>query len=418
MKCGLIGEKLSHSYSPQIHKSLVGDAYSYELCPICRDDVGFFVRSRQLDCFNVTIPYKQTVIPYLDLVSDEALRIGAVNTVFTDGLGRLVGANTDYYGFVKTVEGLGVDVKGKLALVLGSGGASLTAQIALADMGAEVAVISRGGENNYSNVYDRYSDSADIIVNCTPVGMYPNSGQSPIELSRFKGLRGVIDVIYNPSKTKLLYNAEQLGIPFINGLYMLVAQAKAASDLFLGNEPCKNTDDIDRVYSQMRSDSENVVLVGMPGSGKSSVGMLIAERLGREFIDTDELFVERAGMSIPEYFSKYGEEKFRRLESEICADVGCFGGKIIATGGGVVTRPQNKYSLRQNSTVVFIRRDLDILPTDGRPLSKGADLKQMFAKRLPLYLDFSDISVVNDSTPSAVADEILTQLQKIYSHQR
>jgi shikimate dehydrogenase len=357
-------------------------------------------------------------MPFLDEISDEARRIGSVNTITRTTTGGLRGDNTDYFGFSYMIRKGGIEIKDKNVIILGTGGASLTAFTVCSDLGAKsVTFVSRTGEVNYSNVYSVCADT-EVIINCTPVGMYPSNGQSPIELSRFKSLCGVIDVIYNPSKTKLLYDAQQLGIPSINGLYMLVAQAKVASDLFLGHKPCQNTNDIDRVYAQMRRNGENIVLVGMPGSGKSTVGKLLAALLDRDFVDTDELFVKRVGMSIPEYFSQYGEEKFRALESEICAEVGCLGGKVIATGGGVVTQARNRYPLRQNSTVVFIRRDIDILPTDGRPLSQSTDLEQMFEKRLPLYLDFSDIAVYNNTTPESVTDEILACLQKIYSYQR
>ncbi|MBE6693306.1 MAG: shikimate kinase [Ruminococcaceae bacterium] len=414
MKCGLIGERLSHSYSPEIHKELAGDIYTYGLYPIPPESLGKFVSSRQLDAMNVTIPYKKAIIPYLDDVSERALRIGAVNTVFTDAQGRLHGDNTDYYGFMKAVERLGVDVRGKKSLVLGSGGASLTAQAVLSDLGAHVVVISRNSEDNYSNVYTKHAD-AELIINCTPVGMYPNNGVSPVELERFSAVRGVMDMIYNPSKTKLIYDAEKFNIPALNGLYMLVAQAAAASEIFLGGVRKFTDADIERIERKIRRSSENIILVGMPGSGKTTVGEMLSKRLSREFIDTDEMIVRRAGMDIPTIFEKYGEEEFRLIEEAACADVGKMSGKIISTGGGAVTRPANRYSLRQNSIVVFIERELSLLPTSGRPLSEKSRLTEMLDTRFPLYLDFSDVRVKNDSAPEDTADKILQILDDAYS---
>ncbi|MBQ9161864.1 MAG: shikimate kinase [Clostridia bacterium] len=414
MKCGLIGERLAHSYSPEIHKELAGDVYTYELYPIPLESLGEFVASRQLDAMNVTIPYKKAIIPYLDHVSERALRIGAVNTVFTDAQGNLHGDNTDYYGFMKTLERLSVDVGGKKALVLGSGGASLTAQAVLSDLGADVVVISRNGEDNYSNVYIKHAD-AELIINCTPVGMYPNNGVSPIELERFSSVLGVMDMVYNPSKTKLIYDAEKLNIPVLNGLYMLVAQAAAASEIFLDGARKFTDADIERIERKIRRSSENIILVGMPGSGKTTVGEILSQRLSREFIDTDEMIVQRVGMDIPTIFEKHGEEKFRLIEEAVCADVGKMSGKIISTGGGAVTRPANRYSLRQNSVIVFLERELSLLPTDGRPLSEKSRLAKMLDIRLPMYLDFSDVRVNNDSAPEDTADKILQILDDVYN---
>lgn len=406
MKCGLIGESLLHSYSPQIHKSLVADEYSYELCQISRNELENFVTSRRLDAYNVTIPYKKAIIPYLDFVSDQALKIGAVNTVVTSPDGRLCGYNTDYFGFMKTVERLNVDLKGKKALVLGSGGASRTAQTVLSDLGADVTVISRSGNDNYKSVYDLHAD-ASFIVNCTPVGMYPNTGESPIDISRFPRLSGVVDMVYNPYKTKLIYDAESLGVPVQNGLLMLVSQAAAASELFLGGQRKLTDADIDRITNEIACSAKNIILVGMPGSGKSTVGKLVADKLSREFIDTDALIVQRSGMDIPSIFEKYGEEEFRRIETSVCADVGKLNGKVISTGGGVVTRAENRYSIKQNSTVFFVDRDLSALPTDDRPLSQKASLDEMLKARLPLYLDFSDYKIDNCGLPEEAADKII-----------
>ena len=353
MKCGLIGAKLSHSYSPEIHKALVGDLYSYELIEMPEEAVGAFVASQALDAYNVTIPYKKTVMPYLDIISERAKKIGAVNTVFKNADGKLCGDNTDYYGFSVMLDSLGVDVKAKKVLILGSGGASATAQAVLSDKGALYTVISRSGEDNYENIYERHAN-ASLIVNCSPVGMYPNTDACPVDLSKFPALEGVLDMIYNPARTRLIAAAEALGIPTINGLCMLVAQAKEACEKFCGGSITVDDSNISRICAQIAKRNKNIVLIGMPGSGKSTIGKLLAEQLGRRFIDTDEVIVERAGVSIPEIFARDGEESFRLLEEEVCADICKLSGCVIATGGGVVTREKNHLSLRQNSDVVFL----------------------------------------------------------------
>lgn len=403
IRCGLIGEKLSHSFSPQIHRYLAD--YSYKLFEMSESEIGDFLKSSQFDSVNVTIPYKKTVMPFLDKISDEAMRIGSVNTITRADNGDLVGHNTDYFGFSYLIRKSGIEIEGKNVLILGTGGASLTATTVSSDMGAKsITFVSRSGKTNYENVYKQCADT-EVVINCTPVGMYPNNLISPIDLTRFKDLCGVIDMIYNPAKTKLLLDAERLGIKYANGLSMLVAQAKRACELFLGEQI--DDSEIDRITSIIESETMNIILVGMPGCGKSAVAASLSELSGLELIDTDALIVERVGRSIPEIFATDGEEYFRRCESAIAAEVGKLNRKIIATGGGIVTREENLDALRQNGSIFFIERDLSLLSRDGRPLSKGADLEDMYRKRLPLYLNFADFTVDNSLSPSECAEAII-----------
>ena len=402
IRCGLIGEKLSHSFSPQIHSHLCD--YSYTLFEMSEGEVGDFVRSNKYDATNVTIPYKKTVMPFLDEISDEASRIGSVNTIIRTESGALRGENTDYFGFSYMLKRSGIEIDGKSVLILGTGGASLTARAVCADLGARsITFVSREGDINYGNVYDKCRDT-EVIINCTPVGMYPKNLVSPIELDRFPALLGVADMIYNPAKTKLLLDAERLGIKCINGLSMLVAQAKRACELFLG-ESIDNCE-IDKICSLIESETGNIILIGMPGCGKTTVAKALAKMTGRELIDTDELIVKSEGRSIPEIFASEGEEYFRACESRIATEVGKMSGKIISTGGGIVTRDVNLDPLVQNGAVFFIRRDLELLSRDGRPLSAGADLEEMYKKRLPLYLTFADYTVDNSTTVHVCAEAI------------
>jgi len=407
IKCGLIGEKLSHSFSPQIHRELAD--YSYSLFEMLESEVGEFLRSQKFDATNVTIPYKKTVMPFLDEISDEAQRIGSVNTITRTEKG-LRGDNTDYYGFSYMVKKSGIEIKNKKVLILGTGGASLTANTVCADMGAESIVhVSRTGEVNYENVYSLCAEY-QVIVNCTPVGMYPKNSLSPIVLERFKSCIGVIDMIYNPAKTQLLLDAERLNIPFVNGLSMLVAQAKRACELFLGESI--DDSEIDRITDKIASETGNVILVGMPGCGKTTVGRLLSEALGRELIDTDEMITAAFGRTPSEIINADGEENFRKIEHVEVANAGKMSGMVISTGGGVVTRRENFDVLRQNGTVVFINRATDTLDTFDRPLSQKNKLSDMYQKRLPLYREICDFEVSNDKTPEECAAIIIKKLEK------
>lgn len=406
MVYGLLGRTLRHSYSPQIH-ALLGD-YEYRLFEVEPQDLEAFLKKREFGGINVTIPYKKDVLPYLSGISDNAKRIGAVNTIIVKEDGGLYGDNTDYDGFLRLVQKSGFQVKGKKALVLGTGGASLPISAVLSDLGArEVVFISRSGENNYQNL-SRHAD-ADFIVNTTPVGMYPNNLKAPLSLSEFPNLSGVLDIVYNPQKTKLILDAERLGIPAYSGLLMLVAQGKRAAELFLGHDiPDSETD---RIFKKLSTEMQNIVLVGMPGCGKTTVGKALAEQLNRPFFDADEEILKRTGKSAEAWIEACGEAVFRQKETEVLESLCKQSGTVIATGGGAVTVPENADILRQNSIVFFLNRDIAALPTEGRPLSKATALTEMFKVRLPLYQSVCDKEIAADGSVQAVVRRILEDLQ-------
>lgn len=396
MRCGLLGKKLGHSYSPQIHSHL--GAYSYELFEKATEELCDFLLHGDFTGLNVTMPYKKDVIPYCDELSPRAALLGAVNTIIRRNDGKLIGHNTDYFGFQSMLKRTGLKVAGKKVLVLGSGGASATAVCVLRELKANVIVISRSGENNYENI-SAHKDAA-VIVNATPVGMYPNTGISPVDLAMFPELEGVLDIVYNPARTQLLLDAEKRGLITENGLWMLVAQAKESAEWFLGQGI--EDDAIQKIHTILQKQMENTILIGMPGCGKSTIGKQLALQLGKQFYDADAEIVLRAGISIPEIFAKYGENGFRELETAVLKDLGKCSGLVIATGGGCVTRSENYSLLHQNGTIIWIQRDLDSLPTDGRPLSSKDNLNAMYAIRKPLYTSFSDYSVENNGMISEV----------------
>ena len=400
MKCGLLGRKLGHSYSPQIHAFL--GSYSYELFEREPEDVEEFLRSGDFTAINVTIPYKKTVMPYCHLTAT-ARYMGSVNTIIRQPDGSLLGHNTDYFGFTSMVQRSGLDPRGKKCLVLGSGGASVTAVAVLKEMGAQVVVISRSGENNYNNLY-LHRDAA-IICNCTPVGMYPHNGTSPVNLDLFPNLDGVLDMIYNPARTQLLLDAARRNLVAVNGLWMLVAQAKEAAEWFLGRKLPDAL--IEEVYRKMQLQMENIILIGMPGCGKSTIGKLLADRTGKKFLDADQVLIDTFGKSIPEIFAEEGEVGFREKETQILSQLGKQSGLIIATGGGCVTRQANYPPLHQNSTILWLQRDLTKLPTDGRPLSQANSLADMYRVREPLYRSFADHRIDNNRDPETTADAIM-----------
>ena len=321
--------------------------------------------------------------------------------------GKIYGDNTDYYGFLKTVLKSGIALRQKKCLVLGDGGAAGAVRAVLSDLGArDIVTVSRRGENNYGNL-GLHAD-AEIIVNATPIGMYPGNGVSPVDLSLFPRLSGVFDLIFNPLRTKLLLDAERLSVPCAGGLYMLVAQAKKSSDLFLGAE--KDDAVIDEVYGALKREVGNVVLVGMPGCGKTTVGAILAGKLGKKLVDTDETIEKTAGQSIPAIFEKYGEDKFRELETDAAKAAGKLTSTVVTTGGGIVKRADNFDPLRQNGTVVYLTRKTENLAREGRPLSADADLEKMLAERAPLYEAISDFAVPNDGDPQKTADLIIEKL--------
>ena len=437
-KYGLIGKTLVHSYSKEIHEAL--GRYQYQLFSLTEDEMPDFINARDFRGLNVTIPYKKDVIPLCDEVTDLARGIGAVNTLFwKDSAGDqgnaecsgqagasgginpegkiLVGHNTDYEGFLYAASRAGIDFEGKGVLILGTGGTSLMARRAAADQNAaKIYIASRHPETDppsgseiqdagiLSTVsYDQLPEiaaSIDVIVNTTPVGTFPNNMQQVIRLKDFPGCQAVIDVIYNPFKTALLLEAEKLGLKYTNGLPMLVAQATAAAGYFLGT-PGAFQKENQRIIKAMKQQMGNIVLIGMPGTGKSIIGKLLAELTGKTLQDTDAKIEDEAKMTIPEIFEKEGEAGFRDRESAICKKLGKERNLIIATGGGAILRPENVAALRQNGTLVHITRSIDKLPTRGRPLSKNIEaLKKMEAQRMPLYKSAADITFRNNYTCS------------------
>lgn len=403
MEYGLIGEKLGHSYSQMIHARLAD--YRYELKEVAPERLDAFIEARNFRGLNVTIPYKQAVMKHCAELSPEAMEVGSVNTLIVRPDGSLFGHNTDIDGFIYMLRRGEIDPAGAKAVILGSGGTSLTARAALTRLGArEIVTVSRKGPVDYAALYAEHAD-AEILVNATPVGMYPKNGASPVELDRLPKVRGVADVIYNPEKTALILAAQAKGIPAVSGLSMLVAQAREAAELFAGHAiPAGRVEDI---VSEIGAQTLNLILVGMPGCGKSTLGQAVAAALQREFVDCDAEIVRRAGKSIPEIFAQDGEGAFRALESGVLADV-CRGhGLVISTGGGAVLRAENRDAMRQNGRVCLIRRALALLPRDGRPLSASEDaVARLWEARRAAYETAADFPVENDGTVEAAAEKI------------
>ena len=404
MICGLLGKTLGHSYSPLIHSYL--GQYEYRLFEKQPHELEDFLKRGEFEGLNVTMPYKKDVIPYLDALSPIAARLGAVNTIVRRE-GKLIGHNTDYAGFLSMVHRSGLDPAAKKVLILGSGGASATAVAVMEDLGADVIVISRGGENNYNNLYTMHTDAA-IIVNTTPVGMYPNTDVSPINIFEFPALEGVLDVIYNPTNTMLLQLAQESGVYGMSGLWMLVAQAKEASEWF--QNATIPEERLAEIYRTVKAQMENIVLIGMPGCGKTTVGKALADKLGRQFFDADAEIAKKANMSIPEIFAKEGEEGFRSREIKVLSELGKQSGLVIATGGGCVTFSINHSFLHQNGRIFWLKRDISQLPTDGRPLSQKGNLEEMYRIRKPLYESFADVIIENETVEKTV-QQIMEAIQ-------
>lgn len=409
MNYGCIGEKLKHSFSKEIHNSLA--SYEYELREVAKEDLGQFMKRGNFKAINVTIPYKEKVIPYLYEIDAHAEEIGAVNTVVNRG-GKLYGYNTDFYGMSMLFSHAGIEVSGKKVLILGTGGTSKTARAVTRALGAkETVIVSRTKSEtavDYMEAYAKHND-ADIIVNTTPVGMYPACYDTPIDISVFPNLSGVIDAIYNPLRTPLVSEAKKRGIKAEGGLYMLVAQAVRASEIFID---CTYPDDAcEKVYNSLLLEKENIVLIGMPASGKSTVGACLCDLLKRKLYDTDSIVIDNTGMDIPKIFSRYGEDYFRDEESRAVREAGMNTSAIIATGGGVILREENLNVLKQNGRVFFLDRPLELLiPTKDRPLSSTKEaITKRFEERYPIYLSLADERIEASGSIEEVANKIINR---------
>lgn len=407
MHYGCIAERLRHSFSPEIHAQL-GD-YRYELCELAPDAVGDFLMKGDFYGINVTIPYKETVIPYLSHIDGEAERIGAVNTIVNRD-GKLYGYNTDFYGMRSLIERLGLSIGGKKVAVLGTGGTSRTAVAVAESMGASsvmrVSRTAKEGAIDYATLTRDHTDTR-VIINTTPCGMFPNPDGAAVDVNAFPTLEGVVDAVYNPLRPTLVLDARRKGIPAEGGLYMLVAQAVRASELFL--DKTYPTGVIERVYQKLIRQKENLVLIGMPASGKSTVGKLLGERLGREFVDMDECIVRTAGKEISEIFAADGEQGFRDLESRVLREqIAQRNGLVIATGGGAILRDENVYALRRNGRLYFLDRPLDdLMPTEDRPLaSSRTAIAQRYTERYGRYCAVADVRVPVSGSAAEVASEI------------
>ena len=409
---GCIGEHLKHSFSKEIHNALAD--YTYDIIEIPREKLEEFATHADFAAINVTIPYKELIIPYLYEIDEHAREIGAVNTVVNRN-GKLYGYNTDFYGMKSLLEYANISVNGKKVAILGSGGTAKTAFAVTKALGAnEILSVSRNkrsGVITYDELYANHDDT-QIIINTTPVGMFPDIYSSPVDISKFKNLCGVMDAIYNPLSSALILKAKEMGIPACGGLYMLVTQAIRASEIFLNTEYPKT--ESKRIFEKIQNEKQNVVLIGMPSSGKSTIGKIISEKLGRTFIDTDSLIQEKSGMEIPDIFSTLGESAFRKMECDVIAEVSKSCNTVIATGGGVILNKENVFNLRKNGKIYFIDRPLaELIPTDDRPLSQDADaLKSLYEKRYNIYINACDERILNTESPESVANKIIGEFSK------
>ena len=412
MKYGCIGARLGHSFSPEIHAML--GAYDYRLHEVAENELASFLHTRDFRGINVTIPYKQAVIPYLDQISDTAAAIGAVNTIINrDGV--LYGDNTDFYGLRSLIQRMGLNLLGKKVLILGTGGTSRTAHAVAESLGAaEIYLVSRhpgAGSIGYDEAIRSHAD-ADILINTTPCGMFPDAEACPIDLSHFTCLQGVVDVIFNPLASQLVLTGRERGIPAQGGLYMLVAQAAAASALFTGVPV--GLEKTEAIYQRLLRQKQNIVLIGMPGSGKTSVGRVIAEKLGRSFADVDEMIVAKAGKSISDIFAQDGEEAFRAMESNAIREISVQTGMVIATGGGSILRRENVRHLRLNGRLVLLDRPLSsLLPTEDRPLADSREkITALYQRREPVYRSCADVVAPGEDTVKETASAVLSAFEK------
>ena len=414
MRYGLIGEKLGHSFSKIIHEQLAD--YAYDLIPLSREELDTFMQEKQFAALNVTIPYKETVIPYLDEIDAHAEKIGAVNTIVNRN-GKLKGYNTDFYGFRYMLLQNDIDVKGKKALVLGKGGASKAVIAVLEELGAKEILTVYYKENpetiTYEECYKNHSD-AEIIINTTPVGMYPKADDCPIDLDKFPSLSGVADVVYNPLRTQLIIEAEKRNIPSAGGLEMLVAQAKYAVEIFLDTQ----IEDarIQKINTDLTKERSNLVLIGMSGGGKTVLGQKAAEKLGKTFVDTDAEIVKRIGMPIADFFAKEGEPAFRKIETEVLHELSSQNNLIISTGGGIVKNPLNVEYLKRNGHIIWLKRDAELLQSgNGRPLAPDmAATRKLYEERLLLYTAAAEAIAENNGTADEGLEAILHTYEKTF----
>lgn len=407
MEYGCIGKKLPHSFSKIIHER-IGD-YSYKLVELTEEELPKFMKNRYFKAINVTIPYKEAVIPYLYEMSDTAKSIGAVNTVINRN-GKLYGYNTDFYGMTALIKKNSIDFNGKKVAVLGTGGTSKTAKAVAKKLGAKTVIkVSRNKTDStitYDELYSEHTD-IDIIINTTPVGMFPQIYASPVDLSKFNSLSGVIDAVYNPLETKLVADAKKQVIPAESGLYMLVGQAIKAYEIFMGKTASDNL--LDNIFNDVKSQKQNIVLIGMPGSGKTTIGKAVAQKLGRDFIDSDDEIKKIIKTEISDYFSQYGEENFRDVETQVIKDIAKSSGVVIATGGGAVLRHENIDALKMNGIIYFLDRPLsDIIPTSDRPTASSREaIEKRYNERYEIYKSSADKFV----TVTGVVSDAVTQIE-------
>lgn len=414
MEYGLIGEKLGHSFSREIHNLLA--SYTYDLKELPKNELDTFMKSRNFKGVNVTIPYKESVIPYLDEIDEAAKAIGAVNTI-VNREGRLIGYNTDFYGMRELLLSRSIRIEKRFVAVLGTGGTSKTGCAVAKSLGASRIVrVSRNPHSDGDISYDELEaikTDIQIIINTTPVGMYPNENCAPLDIDGFSALEGVVDAIYNPLRTKLISDARARQIRAAGGLYMLVAQAARAAELFTGD--CNMMQKTEKAYCSILKNKQNIVLVGMPGSGKSTLGRMLAKKTGKAFYDSDSEIEKQTGMCIPDYFSKYGEDGFRAIETDVIKRLSLLGGIVIATGGGAVIRSENIDSLAKNGIIVYLDRPIsDIKITSNRPLTRSVDdLKKKYYERHEMYEKSADITVMVKGSEKSTLSTLINALKDV-----
>lgn len=412
MKYGCIGEHLKHSFSKEIHNLI--DSYDYQIVEIEKRNLNEFMTKKDFLGINVTIPYKEKVMDYLDFISEEAKEIGSVNTIVNKN-GELFGYNTDYFGLKNLVKKAKIDIKNKTVAILGTGGTCKTAKLVAKNLGAKkIYIVSRTKKENTITYFELQNicKEIEIIINTTPVGMFPNIENSPMETTNFSNLKGVVDVVYNPLKTKLILDAEKINVDCVNGLYMLVSQAVKASAIFFDKEIDDNV--CEEIYNKILRQKQNIVLIGMPGVGKTTIAKLLKDDLKREFIDTDVLIEQQEKMPIKDIILEKGEKYFREIESKVIKEISSKSGVIIATGGGVVLNEENINALKMNGKIFFVDREIDlIIPTNDRPLTSNKEqLKKIYNERYSLYTKYADVIVKNPQTPSIANEQIKGEFLK------